>query len=319
MRRPLLSLALSAAVAISASAIDFVTIGTGGVTGVYYPTGGAVCRMANKNRAQTGIRCTVESTGGSVYNVNTINAGELDFGIAQSDVVYQAYKGEGKFAGKRIEKLRTIMTIHPEPLTFVVTKASGIKSLADMKGKVINIGNPGSGQRNMVDMLFKESTLDRSMLKAAEQLKAAEMPKALKDGKIDGYFYTVGHPSANIKEAANSVDIDIVNITPENFPEAKKILDKMPYYAIGKIPGGTYDGIEEDRHTMGVKATLVTSSDVSDKKVTAIVEAIMENFEKFKSMHPAYKGLTKQSVLQGLGAPLHPAAKAYYKKHGILQ
>ena len=319
MKKTLVSLVAAASMAVSAAAIEFITIGTGGVTGVYYPTGGAICRLANQERAKTGIRCTVESTGGSVYNVNNIDAGELDFGIAQSDVVYQAHQGEGNFKGKKIDKLRTVMTFHAEPLTFVVSKESGIKSLQDMKDKVINIGNPGSGQRNMLEMLFRETDLDISMLKGAEELKAAEMPRALRDGKIDGYFYTVGHPSANIKEAANAIDIDIVNITEQTQPGIDTIIKKMPYYAIGIIPDGSYDGVEGDRHTLGVKATLVTSADVSDEKVRAVLDAIMKDFKKFTGMHPAYRGLTKQSTLEGLGAPLHPAAKAYFEEKGLLK
>jgi TRAP transporter TAXI family solute receptor len=300
-------------------ASQFVTIGTGGVTGVYYPTGGAICRMANKDRKETGIRCSVESTGGSVYNVNTINSGELDFGIAQSDVVYQAYNGEGKFKGKAIKNLRTIMTIHAEPLTFIVAKKSGIKSLSDMKGKRINIGNAGSGQRNTVEMLFENSDLSKSMLKAAQELKASETSRALKDDKIDGYFYVVGHPNSNIKEAANATKIDIINITADNFKSFDKIMKKYPYYGIGVIPDGTYRGVKGDRKTFGVKATLVTSAKTSDKAVTAILDAIYKNFEKFTQLHPAYKGLTKEATLQGLGAPLHKAAKAYFEKNGLLK
>jgi TRAP transporter TAXI family solute receptor len=309
--------ALSLTVPLFAS--QFVTIGTGGVTGVYYPTGGAICRMANKDRKETGIRCSVESTGGSVYNVNTINSGELDFGIAQSDVVYQAYNGEGKFKGKAIKNLRTIMTIHAEPLTFIVAKKSGIKSLSDMKDKRINIGNAGSGQRNTVEMLFENSDLSKSMLKTAQELKASETSRALKDDKIDGYFYVVGHPNSNIKEAANATKIDIINITADNFKSFDKIMKKYPYYGIGVIPDGTYRGVKGDRKTFGVKATLVTSAKTSDKAVTAILDAIYKNFEKFTQLHPAYKGLTKEATLQGLGAPLHKAAKAYFEKNGLLK
>lgn len=318
MKKIMLSVIAAAAFAMSAFATQFVTIGTGGVTGVYYPTGGAICKMANENRAKTGIRCSVESTGGSVYNVNTINAGELDFGIAQSDVVYQAYNGEGKFENKAIDKLRTVMTIHAEPLTFVVRKDANIKKLADMKGKRINIGNPGSGQRNTLDMLFNSTPLKKDMLESAEELKASEMSNALRDGKIDGYFYVVGHPNGSIKEAANSVDIDIVNITKDNCSSFEDVMKAHPYYGVGKIPGGTYKGVDGDRYTFGVKATLVTSSDTSDEAVTAILEAIFNDFENFKRLHPAYRGLTKESVLEGLGAPLHPAAKAYFEKNGLL-
>jgi hypothetical protein len=318
MKKTIVSMIAASALSVSAFATQFITIGTGGVTGVYYPTGGAICKMANENRKKTGIRCSVESTGGSVYNVNTINAGELDFGIAQSDVVYQAYRGEGAFEGKAIDKLRTVMTFHAEPLTFVVTKASGIKKLADMKGKRINIGNPGSGQRNVLEMLFEKTPLSKDMLASAEELKASEMASALKDGKIDGYFYVVGHPNGSIKEASNSVEIDIVNITKDNCSKFEEIMSENPFYGIGVIPGGTYEGVDEDRYTFGVKATLVTSTDVSDEAVNAVLEAIYGNFEQFVQLHPAYKGLSKKATLEGLGAPLHPAAEKFFKKHGLL-
>jgi TRAP transporter TAXI family solute receptor len=319
MMKKMLSVAVATALSVPVMASQFVTIGTGGVTGVYYPTGGAICRLANKERKTTGIRCSVESTGGSVYNVNTINAGELDFGIAQSDVVYQAYHGLGKFKGKAIKNLRTIMTIHAEPLTLVVTKDSKIKKLDDIAGKKINIGNAGSGQRNTVEMLFKETPLQKKMLKSADELKASETAKALKDGKIDGYFYVVGHPTANIKEAANSTPIDIVDITAENFSSFDTIMKNHPYYGVGIIPDGTYKGVEGDRKTFGVKATLVTSAKTSKKAVRAIIDAVYSNFDKFVKLHPAYNGLTQKATLEGLGAPLHKEAKAYFKEKGLLK
>ena len=321
MKKSLLAtVAFLASLTIPSMASKFITIGTGGVTGVYYPTGGAICRMANKMRKETGIRCSVESTGGSVYNVNTINAGEMDFGIAQSDVVYQAYHGEGKFKGKPIKKLRTLMTIYPELLTLVVRKDSGIKNIKDILGKRINIGNPGSGQRNTVEILFKESpVLSFDKLKSAQELRAAESPTALKDNLIDGYFYVVGHPSANIKDAANSVDIDLISIDEKSCPAVKNILKKYPFYGKGVIPKGMYKGVNHDTVSYGVKATLVTSADMDDKSVTTIMKAILDNFEQFKKLHPAYKTITKESLVEGLGAPLHPAAKAYFKKIGILK
>jgi len=320
MKKTLITTLLAGALGISAAAAQFITIGTGGVTGVYYPTGGAICRLVNKEKKETGIRCSVESTGGSVYNVNTINAGELDFGIAQSDVVYQAYHGEGKFEGKPVKKLRTLMTIYPELLTLVVRKDSGIKNIHDINGKRINIGNAGSGQRNTVEILFKESPmLGVDKLKAAEELRAAESPTALKDNLIDGYFYVVGHPSANIKDAANSVDIDLIPIDEQHCGTVKKLLEKYPFYGKGVIPAGMYKGVDHDTPSYGVKATLVTTADMDDKAVNAIMRAILEHFDEFKKLHPAYKTITKESLVEGLGAPLHPAAEAYFKKIGVLK
>ncbi len=301
-----------------AFATEFITIGTGGVTGVYYPTGGAICRMMNKHKKDTGIKCTVESTGGSVYNIKTIKAGELDFGIAQSDVVYQAANGTGKFKDAPYKDLRVVMSIHPELLTLAVRKDSGIKKFADLKGKVINIGNPGSGNEATVKMLLDNSkTVKLSDIKA-EQLKAAECPNALKDKKIDGYFYMVGHPTANFKDAANSTDIDLISL--KDVPAAQKLVKEKPYYAWGTIPAGMYKGVDHDTVTYGVKAVLVTSKNASEKAVYNMVKSILDNFDKFKKLHPAYKNLTKEDLLKGFDHKLlHPGAIKAFKEAGLLK
>ncbi|NPA28435.1 MAG: TAXI family TRAP transporter solute-binding subunit [Epsilonproteobacteria bacterium] len=302
----------------SAYAIEFITIGTGGVTGVYYPTGGAICRIMNKNKKETGIKCTVESTGGSVYNIKTIKAGELDFGIAQSDVVYQATHGEGKFKDKPYKDLRVVMSIHPELLTLAVRKDTGIKSFFDLKGKKINIGNPGSGQEATVKMLFENcGKLSLDDIKV-EQLKAAECPNALKDKKIDGYFYMVGHPTANFKDAANSTEIDLISL--KDVPAAQKLVEEKPYYAWGTIPAGMYKGVDHDTETYGVKAVLVTSKQMPEKTVYLLTKAILDNFDKFKKLHPAYKNLTKEDLLKGFDHNiLHPGAAKAFKEAGILK
>ena len=310
----LTSLVLSA----SAYAMDFITIGTGGVTGVYYPTGGAICRIMNKLKKDTGIKCTVESTGGSVYNIRTIKAGELDFGIAQSDVVYQASKGEGKFKGEPYKDLRVVMSIHPELLTLAVRKDSGIKDFYGLKGKTINIGNPGSGNEATVKMLFQNCEKVKLKDLNVEQLKAAECPNALKDKMIDGYFYMVGHPTANFKDAANSTDIDLIPLL--EVPAAKKLVEEKPYYAWGLIPKGMYKGVDHDTITYGVKAVLVTSTKASNKAVYAMTKAILDNFDKFKKLHPAYKNLTKEDLLKGFDhALLHDGAKKAFQEAGLLK
>ena len=294
---------------------EFVTIGTGGVTGTYYPTGGAICRLVNQYKKETKIRCSVESTGGSVYNINTIKNSELDFGIAQSDVVYQASNGTGKFDGKTVKKLKSVMAIYPELLTLVTRKEANINSISDVKGKRINLGNPGSGNEATALTLFDASGIKKEDLKFAGALKASEMPDALRDNKIDGYFYMVGHPTANIKDASNSVD---VKITPLQGSNIDALVKKFPYFAKADVPGGMYKGNPEPTPTFGVKAVLVTSDDVSEKAVYTVVKAILENFDKFKKLHPAYNNITKESLLDGLSAPLHEGAKKYFKEAGLL-
>ncbi len=299
-------------------ATKFITIGTGSVTGVYYPTGGAICRLMNREKKITGVRCTVESTGGSVYNVNAIKKGELDFGIAQSDVVYQAFTGTGRFKGKPIKSLRVVMSIHPELMTLVVRKDSGIKKFLDIKGKTINIGNPGSGQEATSRAIFSYCKGVISLKDIVpEYLKASECPNALRDKKIDGYFYMVGHPTANIKDAANTVSIDLISLA--GVPCIEKLVKDKPYYAWGVIPAGMYRGVNHPTKTFGVKATVVTRADMDPNVVYHMVKVILDNFDKFKRMHPAYRHLTKKDLLKGFDkSMLHPGAIKAFKEEGLL-
>jgi len=298
------------------SAETFVTIGTGGVTGVYYPTGGAICRLVNKNRKSHGIRCSVESTGGSVYNLNTIRAGELDMGVVQSDWQYHAYHGSSRFSSQGPnKKLRAVFSVHPEPFTVVARKDSGIKEFADLKGKRVNIGNPGSGQRGTMEVLMKALGWSKDDFKLASELKSAEQSKALCDNKIDAMVFTVGHPSGSIKEATTTCDTALVNVTGS---VVSKLISDNDYYRVATIPGGMYRGNPQDTTTFGVGATFVSSSDVPTKVIYQVVKAVFENFKNFKKFHPAFKVLKKnQMVSDGLSAPLHSGALKYYKEAGL--
>jgi hypothetical protein len=296
----------------------YVTIGTGGITGVYYPTGGAICKIVNKKRKLYGIRCTVESTGGSVFNVNAVMAGDLEFGIVQSDRQYQAINGLAEWKDKGPQKdLRAVFSIHPESVTLVAAVDAGIKTIQDLRGKRVNIGNPGSGQRqNSIDALTVNG-IDWKKDIHAEGVKAAEAPKLLQDGRIDAFFYTVGHPSGAIKEAtAGKRKVRFVPIA-----NVDKLLAKFPYYARAYIPVKFYPGAvnKEDVETFGVKATFVTSIKVPEEVVYAMVKEVFENFESFKKLHPAYEVLTKKGMLEGLSAPLHPGAIRYYKEVGLIK
>lgn len=295
---------------------EFITIGTGSVTGTYYPTGGAVCRLVNKYKKETKIRCSVESTAGSVYNINSISEGELDFGIAQSDAVYQAVKGVKKFEKRGVKKLRSVMAIYPELFTLITRKDANIHSIMDIKYKKINLGNPGSGNEATALALLNALNIKKSDLALAATLNAGEAPDALRDGKIDGYFYMVGHPTANIKDAANSLEI---NLTPIEGEAVERFIEKNPFYVKGEIPANTYRGINEKTKTFGAKAILVTSEDVSSKAVYTLVKAILEDFEQFKKLHPVYKFITKDSLLEGLTAPLHDGAIKYYKENNYIK
>ena len=302
--------------AVEASAEQkFISIGTGGVTGVYYPTGGAVCRLVNKDRKDHGIRCSVESTGGSVYNINTVRAGELEFGVAQSDWQYHAYKGTSKFEEQgAFDKERAVFSIHPEPFTLIVQKGSGIAKFEDLKGKKVNVGNPGSGQRATTEVVMEAFGMKMEDFALAAELKGSEMAQALCDGKIDAMIYTIGHPAAAITEAATTCDVELVDVTGE--PIDKLVADN-PYYRKAVIPAGTYKGTDKDVTTFGVGATLISSADVADDVVYTLVKAVFDNFDDFKNLHPAFANLKEAEMIKdGLSAPLHPGAEKYYKERG---
>ena len=294
----------------------FITIGTGGVTGVYYPTGGAICRLVNKGRKEHG--CSVESTGGSVYNLNTIRAGELDMGVAQSDWQYHAYHGTSKFKEAGPNKdLRAVFSVHAEPFTVVARKDSGIKDLQDLKGKRVNIGNPGSGQRGTMEVLMDALGWTNGDFALVSELKAAEQSQALCDNKIDAMIYTVGHPNGSIKEATTSCDTVLVPVTG---PAVDKLVSDNAYYRIAKIPGGMYSGSPDDVMTFGVGATFVSSTHTPADTVYHVVKSVFENFDGFRKLHPAFSTLTKEEMVKdGLSAPIHDGAAKYYKERGWIE
>jgi len=308
----------AASTSVSAQEQQFVTIGTGGVTGVYYPAGGAICRLVNMDRKEHGIRCSVESTGGSVYNLNALRQGELDLAVAQSDWQYHSYNGTSSFKDEGPHKeLRAVFSLHPEPFTVVASKSSGITEFADLEGKKVSVGNPGSGQRATAEVLMDEMGWTMEKFGLAAELKASEQSQALCDGKIDAFFYTVGHPSGAIKEATTSCDSVLVEVDNE---ATERLINDNAYYRKAVIPGGMYRGNEEDTVTFGVGATFVSTSDVPEEVVYQVVKAVFENFDSFKRLHPAFANLTKEEMVgDGLSAPLHDGAKKYYKEAGLIK
>jgi len=318
----LIAAALGAAVALPAGVAQaqqkYITIGTGGVTGVYYAAGGAICRLVNKDRKVHNIRCSVESTGGSVFNINTIKAGELDMGVAQSDVQFNALKGVANFkdAGAYGD-LRAVFSLHPEPFTVLSRKEANIKSFTDFKGKRFNVGNPGSGTRASMEELLVAMAWKMSDFALAAELKADEHGPALCDGKIDGFFYGVGHPSANIQDPTTTCGAKLVSLTG---PAVDKLVKERAYYARATIPGGLYPNNPQVTETYGVLATFVSSSKTSPDSIYAVTKAVFDNFDEFKKLHPALANLKPEAMIKdGLSAPLHDGAVKYYKEKGWLK
>ncbi|WP_420559201.1 TAXI family TRAP transporter solute-binding subunit [Tepidicaulis sp.] len=297
---------------------QYVTIGTGGVTGVYYPAGGAICALTRKTREEHNIRCSVESTGGSIFNLNALRQGELQLGVAQSDWQYHAYKGTSQFtdAGP-MENLRSVFSLHPEPFTVLARADAGISSFEDLKGKRVNIGNPGSGQRATMEVLMKAYGWELSDFLLASELVSTEQSMALCDNKVDAIVFAVGHPSGSIQEATTTCETRLINV---NGPKVEKLIEENSFYAPATIPGGLYQGNSEDVQTFGVAATLVSTADVEADVVYYLTSSVFENFDDFRKLHPAFQALTKEGMAKhALTAPLHEGAARYFKEAGLIE
>ncbi|WP_172117451.1 TAXI family TRAP transporter solute-binding subunit [Halomonas hibernica] len=313
--------ALIAAATFAAPAVAqerYITIGTGGQTGVYYVVGQSVCRMVNRGSEEHSIRCNAPSTGGSVANVNGMKSGELDMGVVQSDVQYRAYNGEANFEEEGPwGDMRAVFTMHGEPLTVVARADAGIDNISDFPGKRVNIGNPGSGQRNTMDVVMEAFGWDEGTFALASQLDAAEQASALSDNNIDAMVYVVGHPNGSIQEATTTIDANLVSVTGD---EIDTLIEEYPYYTRSVIPGGLYRGNDEDVETFGVAATFVSSTDVDEEVIYETVKAVFDNFDRFKRLHPAFENLNEEDMISdGLTAPLHDGAARYYRERGWIE
>ncbi len=293
----------------------FITIGTGGQTGVYYVVGQSICKLVNReNRGD--IKCTAPSTGGSIANLNALRAGEQDMGVAQSDWQYHAYNGTApdKFPEGANKDLRAVFSVHPEPYTVVARADSGVKHFEDLKGKRVNVGNPGSGQRGTTEVVMEKLGWTMDDFRAVSELKSAEQAAALCDNKVDVILFTVGHPNGSIKEATTACDAVMVPVTG---PKIDELVAENDYYAKAIIPGGMYRGTDTDTETFGVGATFVSSAKTSPDVVYAVVKSVFDNFDRFKKLHPAFANLKEENMIKNmLSAPLHEGAVRYYKERG---
>lgn len=297
---------------------QFLIVGTGGVTGVYYPVGGAICRMTNKKRKETGVRCSVESTQGSVANLNFLADGELDLAVAQSDSQNHAYHGTDIYATSGPNKdLRSVFTLHAEPFTVVASKASGIRTFDDLAGKKVNIGNPGSGQRATMEALMRAKGWSKESFALASELTSIEQSQALCDNKIDAFVFSVGHPAGSMKEAANSCDVVIVSV---DGPIVDHLVAQNSYYTKAVVPGGMYRGTDSDVNTFGVSASLVASSTSDAEVIYSVVKNVIENLDSMKKMHPVFMPLDAQTMAaNNSDMPMHEGAKRYFKKVGLIE
>lgn len=285
---------------------SFVTIGTGSITGVYFPMGGAICRLLNKDRDIHGYRCLVDPTGGSIDNLNNLRDNFIDIGVVQSDVQSDAVNGVNSFAGEAVPDLRAMFSVHAEAFTLLVKDGSGIESFADLAGKRVNIGNPGSGNRATMDLIMTAYGMHRSNFAPASELHGNAMLDAMCDGELDAAVYTIGHPSALIKELTGFCDVSILPVVDN---EVLGLMAEHPFYRDVTIPGGMYPSNDNDVQTIGVGATVVTVAQADEMLIYTVTRAVFDNMSELRGLHPAFANLIAEEMAnEGISAPLHPGA-----------
>jgi uncharacterized protein len=307
--------AMIGAMATNSAKEVFVSIGTGETNGVYYPVVKAICKIVEPDLREQGIRCSAETTPGSVYNVGGVQSGELEFGIVQSDVQFAAYKGIGAWLDKPVPELRSVLSVYPEFVTVIARADANIHVLADLVGKRVNVGSRGTGTRATWNAIAA-NLIHGNDKKVPMELKADETTSALCSGTIDANFLVVGHPSPLVSSQLAACPSNFVAITG---PVVDKLVSAYPFYARGPIPTELY-GISADVPTFGGRATLVTSASADPRVVAAIARSVLSHVAELRALHPALAGLkAEEMVTQGLTAPLHPAAAAVYKELGLLK
>ncbi|WP_028299048.1 TAXI family TRAP transporter solute-binding subunit [Oceanospirillum beijerinckii] len=292
-----------------------LALGTGGVTGLYYPSGGAICRLVNLTRQQHGIRCALRSTLGSVANLQKVATGELDLGIAEAGQLANAFYGQGDFTHAS-PQLRTLVGLFPEYISVLVRRDSGIQSFSDLKHKRFNIGKTGSSQRLTMDILMTARGWRLDDFALVEELEPAEQADALCDNRIDASLYVVGHPSGAIKEAIQDCDSRLINLEAEDIAALEQ---QSRHYQALTLPGSLYSDRQNDVLTAGVNATLFTRADLPDDVAYTVVKSLFEQFDSFRRLHPAFEVLdVKHMVQTPLAAPMHPGAQRYFQEQGFL-
>ena len=298
------------------AAEKLISVGTGAIDGVYYPLGGAICRLVNARRSNHGHRCMVEPTGGSVSNINAVVSGELDLGFAQSDAQYTAVKGMGPFKDKPQSSLRALFSVYPELFTLVARQDANINSIADLKGKRVNIGDPGSATRATAQLVLNAYGIRPQELKLSEEIGFAQLASALCDSRIDAFAFIVGHPNASVREAANSCACHIIAVTG---PAIDQLIKDHPFFGKASVPGRMYKGSDQAQAAFGVFATVVVSADLPESTAYLVTKAVFDNFEEFKLSHPALADISKESMLLGNTAPFHPGAIRYFRERGLIK
>ncbi|MBI3031046.1 MAG: TAXI family TRAP transporter solute-binding subunit [Candidatus Rokubacteria bacterium] len=293
-----------------------VTIASGWVVGVYYPLAGAMSRIVYKVK-DLNLRATVESSGASVANAQLIGTGDADFALLQNDIAFYAYNGVtlGAFKDKPIKNMGAIFTIYPELIHVVVTKASGVRSVGDLKGKKVVLGPQGSGTEANALQILEAYGVKEGALGKAERIDAAAAADQLKDGRVDAAFFTTGMGSAVIVDSFISGKVALV---PVIGGEAQALVKKYPFYTSVKVPANTYKD-QAEATTVAVMAMMVARSDLPEDLVYRFTKAIFDDLKQFHAAHSAAQNLTLETAMNGNPIPLHPGAARFYKEKGVLK
>jgi uncharacterized protein len=292
-----------------------VTIGTASLTGIYYPLGGSVCRLVNLDASRHGLQCSEEPSSGSVENIESLRRGRLDIGIVPSDVLADAVAGQGSFTSRGpTAELRVLFAGPEEMLTVVARKELAIRTVAEVRGTRISIGNPGSRQRATIDRVMAVLGLRRSDFAEVRELSAAEQNRAFCLKELDVIVYSVGHPNGLIQDVTRTCGGVLVDVSG---PAIDRMLSEYREYEPAVIPGGTYADNPADVRTFGVRAVVVTSPRVSETRAYEITRAVFDNFDAFRRLHPAFEGLSTAEMIHASGrAPVHAGAMRYYRERG---
>ncbi len=306
---------LAAAPGRAAEAQEIV-IGTGSAAGVYFHVGRAICRLVE--RRVDGVDCSALATPGSLSNLGNLRGGAIEIGLVQSDWQFHAVNRSGpfQFMDDRFDGLRALFSVHSEPFTLVARRDSGIRKLDDLKGRRVNIGNPGSGQRATMAVVMAAKGWSKADFRLAEEMAAREQSLALCHGRVEAMTYTVGHPNDSVGKAVSLCDARLVTVGDADID---RLVAEHPYYAYTTIPGGMYPGNPDPVRTFGVKATVMSSAEVDAELVYAVVKAVFDDLDRFRKLHPALGGLeARRMVREGLSAPLHEGALRYYNEKRLM-
>lgn len=290
----------------------FVSVATGGTSGTYFPIGGSIAEILNTKGE--GFNASAQATGASIENIGLINDGKVEIAMVQNDAAFYAYDGSAVFE-KKMPKVNGLCTLYNEPLQLVATAKSGIQSIADLKGKRVAVGSPGSINPINVEQIIAIYGLTFDDMKV-EYVSFAESAAQLKDGQLDASFVFAGYPTSAIIDVASQHDIVIVPIEDEKIAE---LTTKYPYYSKTKIPAGTYT-LKEDKdiNTITVRAMLIINADLSEDMVYNITKTLFENLDTLHRSHSRAEDVTLETSQEGMSVPLHPGAEKYFKEKGIL-